>query len=120
MRFLVLGENLDPGYLLPPDQIAGAVEGAVIPSFRQLGNLEREGRVRGGIFTGERAGAFLIEAESAAELNQTLGTLPFAGLVKWQVKAMIDFDTAADQAAEAMQQLKAMAQGGGQPSASGQ
>jgi len=113
MRYLVIGENIDAGYLLPPDHVAAAVEGAVIPSFRILAKLEQEGRLWGGLFPGERGGAFVLDVESPEQLNQVVGELPFSGLVKWQVKALIDFNTGADQAAQAMQLMKRMSQQGG-------
>ncbi len=97
MLFLVTGENIDAGYLLPPNQAMEAVEAAVAPSFQQLAELERSGALRGGLFPGERAGAFVVEVESFVQLDELMNRLPFFGLVKWQVKPLMPFSTAAAQ-----------------------
>src|SRR5579884_3877428 len=103
MRFLVTGENLDPGYLLPPAQALGAIEQAVVPSFRQLAALEEQGKLRGGTFPGERAGAFIVEADSYEELDSLMNHLPFFGLIKWQVKPLLPFATIARQIPQYLQ-----------------
>ncbi|HLJ66641.1 MAG TPA: hypothetical protein VKX16_04705 [Chloroflexota bacterium] len=115
MRFLVMGENIDPGYLLPPEQTVQSIEMAVIPSFQILAQWEQEGRVRGGLYPGERAGAFILEAASFEELDAMMNQLPFFGLVKWTVKPLMDWQTTARQVAENVSQFKQMIQQGGQP-----
>src|SRR5829696_3113657 len=43
MQYLVTGEFIDPGPLLPPDQLAGMIRQAVLPSHDVLTNLKAEG-----------------------------------------------------------------------------
>ncbi|HEX6511490.1 MAG TPA: muconolactone Delta-isomerase family protein [Chloroflexota bacterium] len=112
MQFLVMGENIDSGYLVPPDQLVGAIEHAVLPSFQMMADLEHQGKVKGGTFPGERAGAFVADAGSYEELDALLNKLPFYGLVKWQVKPLMPFSSMAKQLPD---YLKAMRQGGGGP-----
>jgi hypothetical protein len=116
MLFLVTGENIDAGYLLPPDQTFQAIEQAVLPSFQQLAALEEEGTVRGGIFPGERAGAFVIEADSFEELDGLMNRLPFFGLVRWQVKPLMPFRSVAQQLPQYLQDARQQMQPGGSPS----
>ena len=42
MRYLVTAEYVDPGPLLPPQQLAQLIEQLVIPSFEALAKLEDE------------------------------------------------------------------------------
>jgi hypothetical protein len=114
MLFLVQGENIDPGYLLPPDQQVHAIESAVVPSFKMLAQMEKEGKLKGGTFPGERAGACIIEAASFEELDTIMNQLPFFGLVKWQIKAVIPFSSTAGLAEGYAQQFRQMMQGGQQ------
>ena len=89
MLFLVKTEYVEVGPLLPPEQVVTFVEQAVIPSLEMLIQWEQEGRIRaGGTFPGERAGAMVIEADSAEEVGQLLGSLPFWGQMKWEVRAL--------------------------------
>lgn len=106
MRFLITGEHIDPGYLLPPDQALDALGQAVVPSFQMLASLEQEGKVRGGIVPGERAGAFVVEVDSYEELDSLMNHLPFFGLVKWQVKPLMPFPSIARQLPQYLQDAR--------------
>jgi muconolactone delta-isomerase len=97
MLFLVRGENIDSGYLLPPEQTMQAVEQAAVPSFQQMAQWEQQGKVKGGVHPGERAGAFVIDVESYEELDSMMNHLPFFGLVKWEVKPLMPFAAIARQ-----------------------
>ena len=97
MLFLVRGENIDAGYLLPPDQAMQTIEQAVVPSFQQLAQWAQQGKIKCGVHPGERSGAFVIEAESYEELDSMMNHLPAFGLVKWDVKPLMPFATAAQQ-----------------------
>ncbi len=93
MRFLVTGEWVEVGALLPPEQTVGVLEDVVHPSLEMLAHWEQEGRIRGGIHTGQRKGSFVVDAESAEELGELLASLPFWGLVKWEVAALQSFQS---------------------------
>ena len=67
MQFLVTGEWVEVGALLPPAQMVPIMDGLVLPSLEMFAQWEREGRIRGGILAGQRAGAFVLEAASAEE-----------------------------------------------------
>jgi hypothetical protein len=95
MQFLVTGEWVEVGALLPPQQLVPVMDGAVLPSLETFVQWEREGRIHGGILAGQRAGAFVLEAASAEEAGDLLSSLPFWGLVKWQVTALQSFASTA-------------------------
>ncbi|HZU11975.1 MAG TPA: hypothetical protein VFB58_03975 [Chloroflexota bacterium] len=94
MLFYVRGEYIDPGALIPPDKALEVIEQAVVPSFQMLA---QNGQVKGGIIAGERAGAFVIEADSPEALDSLMNHLPFFGLVRWEVRALVPFATIAQQ-----------------------
>ena len=110
MQFLVTGENIDAGYLLPPEQTMQVIEQAVVPSFQTFAQWEREGRLKGGLFPGERAGAFVIEADSPEELDRLMNQVPFFGLVKWNVKPLVPWQTMARQLPQYVQNFRQMMQ----------
>ena len=86
MQYLVTEELIDPGPLLPPEQLLGIMRQWVTPSIDALINLKSEGKIiAGGVRVGERALVLIFEAESNEELDSILQRLPLWGLGKWKV-----------------------------------
>ena len=86
MQYLVTEELIDPGPLLPPEQLLGIMRQWVTPSIDALINLKSEGKIiAGGVRVGERALVLVFEAESNEELDSILQGLPLWGLGKWKV-----------------------------------
>ncbi len=84
--FLVTGSYIDPGPLLPPQQVVLMMEQMVFPSMEAVAKLQDQKKIlAGGLVTGERSLAFMIEAASNMEVSLLLVRLPFWGLVKWDV-----------------------------------
>ena len=54
MQYLVTGEFIDPGPLLPPDQFAGMLRQAILPSHDVLMNIKAEGKLLAGGMRSER------------------------------------------------------------------
>jgi hypothetical protein len=54
MHYLVTEELIDPGPLLPPDQLLGIMRQWVLPSMDALINLKSEGKIIAGGFQSER------------------------------------------------------------------
>ena len=88
MQYLVTAEWVELGALLSPEQVSGIIDQTVGPSLEILAQWEEEGKIRGGIFPGERAGAWVFEADSSAELDGMLTTLPFWGQMKWHTRPL--------------------------------
>jgi muconolactone delta-isomerase len=99
---------------VPPEQTLQTIEQAVVPSFQLLGQLQAQGKVKGGVFPGERAGAFVVEADSFEDLDSLMNHLPFFGLIKWQVKALMPFGTIAQQIPQYLQDIRQQMQSGPQ------
>jgi hypothetical protein len=73
-------ELVDPGPLLPPQQLAGMMRQVVLPGHEALLNFKAEGNIlAGGIPVGERAIAFIVEVDSHKELEALLQEIPFWG-----------------------------------------
>jgi hypothetical protein len=85
MKFLVIGHYIDPGPMLPPDQLGPLAQHVILPSLEMLADWEKDGKITGGIFAGQRAGAFVIDSPSHEALGDLLASLPFWGVVKWDV-----------------------------------
>jgi hypothetical protein len=83
IQYLLTMDFVDPGPLLPPQQLAGMMRQAVLPGHEALLNLKSEGKIlAGGIPVGERAIAFIVEADSHKELDALLQEIPFWGIDK--------------------------------------
>ena len=92
MQYLVKGTFIDPGALLPAEQLAKMIENVVFPSLEKLAKFESERKVvAGGLLVGDRAAAFIVEAKDNLEVDSILHELPFWGLVKWEVAALQPF-----------------------------
>jgi hypothetical protein len=110
MRYLVTAEAVETGPMAPPQQVAGLIRAAVLPSVEALARLESEGRVRGGIVAGARAAAFVLEADSHDEANQILMSLPNWGFSKVELTALQSFESRLEQTRQVLERLDAAAQ----------
>ena len=54
MQYLVTEELINPGPLLPPDQLVGIMRQWVLPSMDALINLKSEGKIIAGGFQSEK------------------------------------------------------------------
>ncbi len=109
MLFLVTNEAIDPGPLLPVESVPRYLESAILPSLEMLAQWEEEGKIKGGgVFLGERAGAFLLDAASIEEADQLLSSLPFWGLQKWQVKALRSHSSTIERARASLDRVKSV------------
>lgn len=107
MRYLVTGEFIDPGPLLPPKELIGIVESLIIPSLKAMADLEKKRKIlAGGICAGRRAGVAIIEAKTHEELTEILRDLPFWGLIKWEVTPLEGFSHRARQDREFLKMMK--------------
>ena len=107
MVFLVIGEGIDGGMLVPPQQAGQALEQQILPSLEMLCQWEAEGKIKGGVFPGERGGAFVMEASSPEEVGNLLASLPFWPIMKWQVKAMQSFPSCVERDRAGLERMKA-------------
>jgi hypothetical protein len=90
-QFLVTARYTEPGPLLPPDAVVQMIESVIIPSLQQLADWEHNGAISGGVFAGERAGSFVLNAGSSEEAGALLAGLPFWGVLTWDVKPLQSF-----------------------------
>ena len=107
MQYLVTQEFVDPGPLLPPDRFLGRMRSAVLPGHEALINLKSEGKViAGGFPVGERAIAFIVEADSPKELDSLLMEVPFWGITKAKVTPLQDLEDRRDQDRQGAEQME--------------
>ena len=104
MKYLVIG-NEGPSFYSAEEAI-DILENLVMPTFAELEELENEGAIVGGVPVGERALAFIMEAESHDDIDRTLRSLPLWAALEWEVTPLQDFDSRAQQEREVLKQLK--------------
>jgi hypothetical protein len=109
MKFLVIGKDIGFSVPVPPGQLAGLLEGVYIPSFQMLEKWESEKKITGGFLAAQRGGAMIIEAASAEELAKTMTSLPFWGMLNWEVHPLQSFHSGTEDAKSNVTGLKQMA-----------
>ena len=95
MQYLVEAENIDG--LVQMKDVPDYVSGLVLPSYEMLIKMEEDGIIKGGLIAGQRAGVFVINADSNDDLGKKLKSLPFWGMVKWKTTALQSFKSALEQ-----------------------
>ena len=107
MQYLVTMDFVDPGPLLAPQQLLGMYRTAVLPGHEAILNLKSEGKIlAGGNPLGERAIAFIVEADSPKELDELLLGIPFWVITKTKVTPLQDFEDRRDQDQQAAEQME--------------
>ncbi len=105
MRYLVTGSS--GAVSTNAEDMIDLLEEFVLPGFEMLKKLESENRiVAGGVPVSERAIVFIAEAASNEELDQMLRSLPFWGILDWQVTPLQSFEGRAFNERKILQQLK--------------
>jgi muconolactone delta-isomerase len=89
--YLVRGTFIDPGILSPPQTAIPAFENVVFPSIAMLDQWVKDGKASGGVIAGDRAGILLIDAPSSDAVDTMLQSLPFWGLLKWEVTPLVSY-----------------------------
>lgn len=104
MKYLVIG-NEGQGFFSSEEAIE-MLENIVIPAFEELEDLESEGALVGGVPIGERALAFIVEAESHEDVDRTLRSMPIWNVLEWEVTPLVDFESRAKQERDVLKDLK--------------
>ena len=105
MRYMV--HTTEGPKFTSPKELANALETTVLPSLETLINLETDGTIiGGGIPVGDRAVAFVIEADSNEHLDRILHDLPIWSMLKWSVIPLEPFDARAEQEREFLDATK--------------
>jgi hypothetical protein len=105
MQYHVSGTWVEVGAVLTPEQVGHMLEHAVIPSLELLAQWAEQGRITGGVFPGERETAFILNASSAEEVGQLLTSLPFWGMMKWQVRPLQSIRSAVEREKEIFKKM---------------
>lgn len=82
-------------------------ERVIRPSLESLAKMVDEKKLTGGVLAGQRAGAFILEAQSHEEVDRMLGGLPFWGLLNWSVTPLVSVRTAIERDQRAAEAMKA-------------
>ena len=91
MQYIVTGQFIDPGVSLGIEKFEAMLESGILPTLATLAKLESEGKVVGGLPSGDRALAFILEARDNHEADQVIHDLPAWGLLKWEVRPLESF-----------------------------
>ena len=113
MQYLVTAEWIDPMGNIPsaPKDFAQVIEQAVVPSMEALAKLTAEKKIlAGGVPSGSRAVAFVVEAASNDEATELVQGVPFWIFMNWKVTPLESFQHHGVFAGQASQSLNAASQ----------
>ena len=82
-------------------------ERVIRPSLEALAKMADEKKLTGGVLAGQRAGAFILEAQSNEEVDRILGGLPFWGLLNFTVTPLVPMRTAIERDQKQADAMKA-------------
>ena len=104
MLYLVTGEWIeDP--TVSAEEFPTLWEQMVRPSLEALSKMVDDKKT-GGVFAGQRMGAFIIDASSHEEVGKILASLPFWSRLTWNVTPLESFRSAIERDRRAMENLK--------------
>ncbi len=105
MMYLVSAEFIENS--VTPEAFPQVWESVIRPSLETLAKMADEKKLTGGVLAGQRAGAFIIDAQSNEEVGTVLGNLPFWGLIKWNVTPLQSMRSAIERDRKAVEAAKA-------------
>ena len=82
-------------------------ERVIRPSLESLAKMVDERKLTGGVLAGQRAGAFILEAQSNEEVDRILGALPFWGLLNFSVTPLVPVRAAIERDQKTADAMKA-------------
>jgi len=91
-----------------PKDFAEAIDHAVVPSLDALAKLTEQKKIlAGGVLSGQRNTAFIVDAASNDEATELVQGIPFWALCKWKVTPLESFEHHAAFAGQVAETLKA-------------
>ncbi len=92
MKFLVEIDHPKTGQPFSADSARAFITNVIFPTLAQAEQLAREGRiVAGGPVAGRVALRFIVEVESAEQLDRLVSSLPLWAISETRVTSLIDF-----------------------------
>lgn len=107
MRYLVIMESVSAAEMPPPAESAAFIETIVVPSLQTLNDWEESGKIRGGILSGRRGAAFIVDAASHEELSDLVQQLPVSATAEVEITPLDSFKHRFKSAGETAKMLKA-------------
>ena len=108
--YLVEGNYIDPGAMMPPEAGMKLYDEAIGPSLKMLADWEAAGKIKGGIVLGARAGIFVIDASSNAAVDKMIQSLPFWMMLDWTITPLVGYQDRLDRDTAHMKMMKEMMQ----------
>jgi len=103
MLYLVKAELVENS--ISAEAFPQVFERVIRPSLESLAKMVDDKKMTGGVLAGQRAAAFIMDAQSNEEVDKILGGLPFWGLLNMSVTPLVSVRTAMERdqrAADAM------------------
>jgi hypothetical protein len=107
MQFLVEVDHVKSGVQLTPEAGRSFIERVIFPTLARGEQLMRERKiVSGGPVAGRIALRFIVEAESATDVDQLVTSLPLWPLAETRITPLISFAERREHAQTLLEQLE--------------
>jgi len=104
MLYLVKAELVENS--ISAEAFPQVFERVIRPSLELLAKMVDDKKLTGGIPAGQRAGFFIMDAQSNEEVDRVLGGLPFWGLLNMSVTPLVSVRTAIERDQKAADAMK--------------
>jgi len=104
MLYLVSAELIENSF--PGEAFPQVFKQVIRPSLESLAKMVDEKKLTGGVLATQRAGAFIVEAQSNEEVDRMFASLPFWGMLKWTVTPLISVRAAMERDQKAADAMK--------------
>lgn len=105
MQFLALMKINEEGVGSTDEENKAILREKILPGLKILNSWEQEGKLRGGLFHGQRSAVLIVEVASLEELDQMMETIHLNGAFDADI---IELQTIADALAKDEEVLKTL------------
>lgn len=108
MQYLITLKGIDNAIAGPPNVIVPVIENMILPTLKKLAELERDKKLTGGSFAGQREIAFVMDFPSNDEAGKFVMGLPWWPIHNCEVIPLQPIQTHVAFAEQSLKQMKAM------------
>ncbi len=108
-QYVVIFKLREESYGSSSEEAAFMLTDQIIPTLERLQEMEKEHKVMGGFFEGQRSGTFVFELEDNLELDKVLASLPIMNVYDVEVAPVQRISSALERDRKIVENLQSAA-----------